>query len=91
MFQPRSLAAAAAMPGPVRGGLWITVSTALFAFTAIIIRDLSAEVDSFEIAFFRNVFGVVFMMPWLIGAGVTRLRTRRLGHYVLRAVAATGA
>ena len=91
MFQPRSLAAAAAMPGPVRGRLWITVSTALFAFTAIIIRDLSAEVDSFEIAFFRNVFGVVFMMPWLIGAGVTRLRTRRLGHYVLRAVAATGA
>ena len=92
MNRARSLsAAAAAMPGPIRGGLWIAVSAALFAFTAIIIRHLSAELDSFEIAFFRNLFGVVFMMPWLMSAGVTRLRTRRLGHYVLRALAATGA
>ena len=92
MFRPRSLlAAAAAIPAPLRGGLWIVVSTIFFALTAVIIRHLSAEIDSFEIAFFRNLFGVVFMVPWLISAGVTRLRTRRLGHYSLRALAATGA
>ena len=92
MFRLRSLAAiAAAIPGPVRGGLWVTASTVFFALTAIIIRHLSAELDSFEIAFFRNLFGVVFMMPWLMSAGVTRLKTQRFGHYCLRALAATGA
>ncbi len=84
-------AAAAAIPAPLRGGLWIVVSTIFFALTAVIIRHVSAEVDSFEIAFFRNLFGVLFMMPWLMKAGVIRMRTRRLGHYGLRALAATGA
>ena len=91
MLRPRFLLAAAAISAPLRGGLWIVVSTIFFALTAVIIRHLSAEIDSFEIAFFRNLFGVVFMMPWLISAGVARLRTRRLHDYGLRALAATGA
>jgi hypothetical protein len=77
-LRPRFLATAAtAIPGPVRGGLWITISTVFFALTAIIIRHLSAELDSFEIAFFRNLFGVVFMTPWLMSAGVTVYAARR--------------
>ena len=39
-------AAAAAIPAPLRGGLWIVVSTIFFALTAVIIRHVSAEVDS---------------------------------------------
>jgi hypothetical protein len=65
LLRPRSLlAAAAALPEPVRGGLWIIVSTAFFTLTAVIIRHLSTELDSFEIAFFRYLFEFFLLASW---------------------------
>ncbi|MBI2586910.1 MAG: DMT family transporter, partial [Rhodospirillales bacterium] len=39
-----------------------------------------------EIVFFRNFFGLVFMLPWLANNGLGALKTRRLGLYSVRAV-----
>jgi len=38
----------------------------------------------FEIAFFRNLFGLVFMLPWLVRSGLSGLRTSRLKLYMFR-------
>jgi drug/metabolite transporter (DMT)-like permease len=38
----------------------------------------------FETAFFRNLFGLAFMLPWLVRAGLGTLRTRRLALYAWR-------
>ena len=38
----------------------------------------------FEAAFFRNFFGLVFMVPWILRGGIGQLRTRRPGLYALR-------
>ena len=52
------------------------------------IRYLSAELHPFEIAFFRNLFGLMLMSPWVLRAGLGVLKTRRIGLYSLRAALA---
>lgn len=66
------------------GAAWMVASGAFFAVMAGLIRYLSADMHAFQIAFIRNVAGLVFMMPWLMRVGFGGLRTQRFGLYVLR-------
>lgn len=76
-----------AFPAPVRGALLMTGTALCFAVMAIFIRLASHQIHAFEIAFFRNLFGLVFMLPWLArGSGLSRLHTGKFGLYVLRAL-----
>ncbi len=59
-------------------------SAVLFGFMAIAIRFASSELHPFEIAFFRNVFGLLFALPLLIRAGPGLLRTDKLPLYFVR-------
>jgi len=88
MTARRSPAAAfAALPRPVRAGLWMTAAAMMLAGMIAIIRHVfeSYGIHPFEIAFFRNLFGLAFMLPWLMRVGMGGLRTQRLGLYTLRA------
>lgn len=78
----------AALPAPLRGALWMVSASAMFAGMIGIIRFLAVrdELHPFEIVFFRNLFGLAFMLPWLARAGFAGLRTRRIGLYTLRGV-----
>jgi drug/metabolite transporter (DMT)-like permease len=51
-----------------------------------LIKQLSGEVHPFEIAFFRNLFGFVILLPLLLRAGFGSLGTQRLGLHALRGV-----
>jgi drug/metabolite transporter (DMT)-like permease len=51
----------------------------------ILIRHLTATFDPLQVVFFRNVFGLIAMLPWLAGQGVGALRTQRLGLHAARA------
>ncbi len=59
-------------------------SAVLFGFMAIAIRYASSELHPFEIAFFRNLFGLLFALPLLLRAGPSLLRTDKLSLYFLR-------
>ena len=48
------------------------------------IRYLSDFLHPFETAFFRNFFGLAFMLPWLFRTGMGGLRTSQLKLYVFR-------
>lgn len=52
----------------------------------MVIRLISDGVHPFEIAFFRNAFAIVFMLPMVWNAGFASLQTRRLGLHALRGV-----
>ena len=67
------------------------LSAALFAGMAIAIRLASAHVHAFEIAFFRNFFGLVFALPLLRKLGFGLLKTERLPLYFLRCLIGLGA
>jgi drug/metabolite transporter (DMT)-like permease len=74
------------LPPIVRGAVLMTGSGMSFAMMMVLVRHVSATVHPFEAAFFRNVFGLAFMMPWLLRSGVKALATRRFGGHVMRAL-----
>lgn len=62
------------------------VSTVSFALMAVAIRLASKTLDTFEIAFFRNFFGLLAAMPLLLKHGPGLLRTTQLPRYFIRCV-----
>src|SRR3546814_7170708 len=61
----RASAYTATIPVPVMAALWMVGSGVFFTGLAGTIRHLGQEMHPFEVAFFRNLFGLVFMLPWL--------------------------
>lgn len=55
------------------------------------VRHVSAEIHPFEILFFRLVFGLVVIVPWLAVSGLRPFRTRRIPLLWGRAVLNVGA
>lgn len=62
----------------------MAASTVFFGCMAVCIRLASKQLHAFEIAFFRNFFGFVFVLPLLLRHGPGILRTDKLSFYVLR-------
>lgn len=73
-----------AVPAPVRAGLWMTAAAVAYVGSIAIGKYVSPEVHFVQIAFMRNMFAILFMLPWLARAGTAALRTRRAGRHVLR-------
>jgi drug/metabolite transporter (DMT)-like permease len=65
-------------------------STLFFALMAVAIRLASQSLHTFEIAFFRNFFGVIAALPLLVRRGPGLLRTTQLPRYVIRCVIGVG-
>ncbi len=78
---------AVAVPGltpTVRGLLWMLLSTALLAAMHAMVRHVSAGLHPFEIAFFRNLFGLLALSPLLLHGGLGAFRTEQPRLQVLR-------
>ncbi|MEM6704933.1 MAG: DMT family transporter [Acidobacteriota bacterium] len=67
------------------GSLLIVVSAAGFSSMHAVIRHVSADLHSFEIAFFRNLFGLVALTPFFLRNGFGILRTERFPLHFVRA------
>ena len=65
-------------------------STSAFALMAIAIRFASATIPTTEVAFFRNFFGLLALLPILLHAGNGIPRTRHLGRYLVRTLVGLG-
>ena len=80
------------MGGPTRAAvsshwhaaLLMLGSTVLFGLMAITIRLASASLHTFEIAFFRNFFGLLAALPLLLRHGPGFLRTDQFPRYLFR-------
>jgi S-adenosylmethionine uptake transporter len=51
------------------------------------IRHLADRLHPFEMAFFRNLFSLLFLAPWVLRAGLSGLRTSSVRKYGLRGLA----
>lgn len=70
-----------------RGMLLVLISTFAFSGMHAVIRHLSSDLHPFEIAFFRNLFGLFALAPFFWRHGLTRmLGTQRLPLHALRGV-----
>lgn len=80
----RAVTLFSALPGNVRGAVWMAVASLFYACTYGTVRHLSTDFGTFQIVFFRSLFGVLFMLPWALSVGRTGLRTNRHGLYMVR-------
>lgn len=81
----------AALPPTVRGAAWMVLYAACFAGMTAIVRHASKEVHPIEIAFVRNLSGLLFMVPLIVRVGPATLRTQRFGMHALRALSGISA
>ena len=72
-----------------RAVLLMVFSTVLFGLMAVVIRLASETQHPFEIAFFRNLFGLLFTLPLLFKHGPGLLKTSKLPLYLLRCAIGT--
>jgi len=60
------------------------ISTALLASMHTVVRYLSAELHPFAIVFFRNLFGLVAILPLIARNGIATLKTSQPKLYIYR-------
>jgi drug/metabolite transporter (DMT)-like permease len=80
------IGAVAGLPAPVRGALWMCGATTAFAVMITLVRYLTEDLHPLQVVFFRTVFGLVAMLPWLLRQGIGVMRTQRLRLHLLRAL-----
>jgi len=68
-----------------RAALWILLSGICSVMMNVLIRIAAQGMHPFEVAFFRCLFGLVFMLPWIVRSAPALSRGRRAGFYLLRA------
>jgi len=85
------------LSAPVQGALYMTAASFLFAVMNGAIRllgdgwgnalegGIGERMHPFQIAFFRNLFALAFMLPWLMHHGRVALHTQRLHMHFWRA------
>jgi len=61
------------------------VAVPCFASMINLVRFLGETQHPLEIVFFRNLFGLLALVPWLVRVGPSALRTERLGLHLFRA------
>lgn len=74
------------LPGPVRGGAWMTLAALGVVLMAVLVRRLAVDVHPFEIAFFRTLIGLVFLMPLMVRGGRAAFVSNNHRHFALRGV-----
>ncbi len=73
------------LPGTTRGIALMVISTVFFSMMHATIRYISTELHPFQIAFFRNFFGLLVFLPIIMQQGVGVFHSDRLGLHALRA------
>ena len=79
-------------PAPfLRAASLMLLSTVFFGLMAVVIRMASNDgIPTVEIAFFRNLFGLLALLPFLYGSGRAVFRTRQLPRYFVRSAIGVG-
>jgi drug/metabolite transporter (DMT)-like permease len=73
------------------GALCIILGELCFASMGVGVRMVSGQLPNEVVVFFRNVLGLLFLMPWLLRPGASGLRTQVPMLHLLRGVAGVSA
>lgn len=78
-----------------QGAFWITVSHTCFSGSNALVRYLSGGVDTNiealpvpVLQFFQNLFGTLFLLPWILQAQVGSFKIRYVGLHLTRIISA---
>lgn len=80
-----------ALPGGLRGTLWMLAAAFFFASHGPLVRLASVDLDPLVVAFLRSVALFALMLPWIVAHGREAVRTRHpVGHFVRAATSLVG-
>jgi drug/metabolite transporter (DMT)-like permease len=72
----------AALSPNMRGAIWLIAGSICFTGVGVLIKLLGRELDSTQVAFFRCIFGVLFVLPIVFRQNFASLRSNRhMGHF----------
>jgi drug/metabolite transporter (DMT)-like permease len=74
-----------------RGALLMLAATLLFAATGAIIKHTAATLPNEMVVFFRNLFGLMVLAPFILRHGPRYYATKRLNAHLVRALAGLAA
>jgi drug/metabolite transporter (DMT)-like permease len=74
------------IPDPVKGLLYMVMATIVLACMHGMVRYLGGDLHPFVIAFYRNLFGLIAILPLVLRAGLSGLRTHHPRLMVLRSL-----
>ena len=69
----------------VQGALLILLGEALLSIMGAIIKHLSIELPTEVVVFYRNLFGLIMLVPIILHAGPGTLKTQKLHLHFIRA------
>jgi len=72
------------LPDNVQGAFWMLLGSFLFSSMGLGIKYVGADMDSFQISFFRATFGLLAITPFVLYKGVGSLKTKRIGMHLVR-------
>ncbi len=70
----------------VGGPLLIVLSELFLVLSGMLIKQLSEQLPTTQIMFFRNFFALLLLAPWLMAAGAAVFKTQYIHWHFLRAV-----
>lgn len=71
---------------PRRAALLVLSSALLFALMGGFIKHLSQQLPVEMVVFFRNLFGLMVLMPWVLHRGIAHLRTHHVPLHLTRSL-----
>lgn len=74
------------IPDPGKGLLYMLIATMVLACMHGMVRYLGGDLHPFIVAFYRNLFGLIAILPLVIKAGLSGLRTHHPRLMVIRSV-----
>ena len=73
-----------ALPPPVKAALWMVGTVLSFALMGVCGRELSGELSTFQILFWRGLLGGIAILPLLFYQGWGHVQTKRPGAQIWR-------
>ena len=76
-----------ALPPNMRGVVWALASGFMFSLMSLLIKVLTSDgtLHPLQVAWFRAIFGLITLLPFVLRSWRTATRTRRLGSHLIRA------
>ena len=68
----------------LQGIAWMLASCFWFATLSTLIRYLSADIHPFVMVFFRSVFALLLVLPWVLKHGKSAMKTSRFSLHMAR-------
>jgi len=65
---------------------WMLITLLSFALMAVAVKELSGQIDTSEILFFRSVFALIIISPFIYRGGIQQLKTKQLSKHFFRSL-----